>query len=86
LGSPDLDEGVWKGIDHEVGDVLMAAAFLSSYLGRDPETLLKRALIRFEKRFRAMESDLDGDLQRDLDELVVAWNQVKQREDQNPPL
>ncbi len=81
LGSPDLASGDWKAIDHELGDVLMAAAFLSSYLGRDPETLLKRALTRFEKRFRAMETDLDGDLQRDLDELVVAWNQVKQRED-----
>ena len=81
LGSPDLEEEAWKSIDHELGDVLMAAAFLSSYLGRDPETLLKRALVRFDKRFRAMESDLDGNLQRDLDELVVAWNQVKQRED-----
>ena len=81
LGSPDLDDAAWKAIDHELGDVLMAAAFLSSYLGRDPEILVKRALTRFEGRFRAMEADLDGDLRRDLDELVVAWNQVKQRED-----
>jgi XTP/dITP diphosphohydrolase/tetrapyrrole methylase family protein/MazG family protein/ATP diphosphatase len=81
LGSPDLDEEAWKSIDHELGDVLMAAAFLSSYLGRDPETLLKRALVRFDKRFRAMEADLDGNLQRDLSMLLAAWNQVKQRED-----
>jgi XTP/dITP diphosphohydrolase/tetrapyrrole methylase family protein/MazG family protein/ATP diphosphatase len=81
LGSPDLDEEAWKSIDHELGDVLMAAAFLSSYLGRDPETLLKRALVRFDKRFRVMEADLDGNLQRDLSMLLAAWNQVKQRED-----
>jgi XTP/dITP diphosphohydrolase/tetrapyrrole methylase family protein/MazG family protein/ATP diphosphatase len=81
LGSPDLEEEAWKSIDHELGDVLMAAAFLSSYLGRDPETLLKRALVRFDKRFRAMEADLDGNLQRDLSMLLAAWNQVKQRED-----
>ncbi len=79
LGSPDLDEEAWNAIDHELGDVLMAAAFLSAYLGRDPEALVKRALLRFESRFRTMEEDLDGDLHRDLDELVMAWTRVKQR-------
>ena len=33
---------------------------------------------RFEGRFRTMETQLDGDLHRDLDELVEVWKRVKE--------
>jgi hypothetical protein len=58
----------------------MAGAFLASYLGRDPESLCRRATARFEQRFRAMEAALGGDLQRDLDELEAVWGAVKRGE------
>ena len=56
----------------------MAGAFLASYLGRDPEALCREAVQRFEGRFRHMEEELDGNLQRDLDELLVAWGRAKE--------
>lgn len=77
-GRPNLEADQWVKIDHELGDVLMAGAFLSSYLGRDPEALCREAVQRFEGRFRHMEEELDGDLQRDLDELLLAWGRAKQ--------
>ena len=77
-GRPTLDEDHWTKIDHELGDVLMAGAFLCSYLGRDPEAVCRAAVQRFEGRFRHMEQELDGDLQRDLDELVSAWVRAKE--------
>ena len=79
LGRPTLDGETWARIDHELGDVLMAGAFLASYLGRDPEALCRRAVARFERRFRSMESALDGDLQRDLEELLEAWRVAKEQ-------
>ena len=78
LGDPQLDEKAWSSIDHELGDLLMATAFLGSYLGRDPESLCRQAVQRFEGRFRTMETQLDGDLHRDLDELVEVWKRVKE--------
>lgn len=80
VGPPQLSDHEWSRVDHELGDVLMSGAFLASYLGRDPEALCRRATRRFEDRFRSMESNLSGDLQRDLDELEQAWSQVKQSE------
>ena len=80
VGVPELEDQAWSGIDHELGDVLMAGAFLASYLGRDPELLCKRALQRFETRFRGMEQELGGDLHRDLDELEAVWRSIKARE------
>ena len=79
-GEPELEEGEWRAVDHELGDLLMAGAFLASYLGRDPEALCRRATARFEQRFRRMESDLGGNVKRDLDELVQAWMHVKEQE------
>ena len=78
VGEPELDEAAWGRVDHELGDLLMAGAFLASYLGRDPEALCRRAVRRFEARFRTMEEELDGELHRDLDELEAVWKRIKQ--------
>lgn len=82
IGVPGLDEERWRRVDHELGDLLMAAAFLASYLDRDPEALCRRATRRFERRFRTMEDTLAGDLHRDLDELERTWSAVKLDEDE----
>lgn len=65
-------------IEHELGDVLMAAAFLGGYLGLDPEALCHRALERFDARFRIMETDLGGSFSSaTMDEMLVAWTRAK---------
>jgi MazG family protein len=65
-------------IEHELGDVLLAAAFLATYLKLDPERLCRDAVRRFERRFRAMESNLDGPMcDLSLDALLAAWNEAK---------
>ena len=80
VGKPELPEGDWQRIDHELGDVLMAGAFLASYLGRDPEAQCRSAVQRFEERFRALEEHFDGDLQRELEILEEGWKTVKTAE------
>jgi MazG family protein len=68
-------------IEHELGDVLLAAAFAGTYLGLDPEKLCRDAVRRFEGRFRKMEQDLEGPLaDRSLDELLAAWTRAKSSE------
>ena len=67
-------------VEHELGDVLLAGAFLASYLDLDPEALCRKALARFEARFRAMEQDLSGAMQEQpLAVLMAAWERAKAR-------
>jgi MazG family protein len=65
-------------ITHELGDLILASAFLAAYLDLDPEALCRRALTRFEGRFRAMEGELNGELAgRDLETLLAAYGRQK---------
>lgn len=65
-------------VEHELGDVLLASAFLANYLGLDPEKLCRDATRRFDRRFRGMESELGGSVTgRDLDTLMAAWRRAK---------
>lgn len=78
----ELDEafagGETERIESELGDVLLAAAFLGSYLGLDPERAARTALARFEQRFRRMESSLGERLRvAPLAELMTAWEAAK---------
>ncbi len=56
-------EAVAKGLDyrdhfaHDLGDLLFDVVNLARHLETDPETALRRAVSRFEERFRSMESD-----------------------------
>jgi MazG family protein len=64
--------------EEELGDVLMAAAFLGHYLGLDPEKAARGALARFEQRFRRMEGELGARLRgAPLAELMAAWERAK---------
>lgn len=79
-GSPNpVPEGETRRlIESELGDVLMAAAFLGGYLGLDPEAMCHRALERFDARFRIMEDDLGGSFATaTMDEMLVAWTRAK---------
>ena len=75
-----LASGDARAIEAELGDVLLAGAFLGHYLDVDPERATREALRRFEGRFRSMEAELGGSLrERSLDELVAAWEDAKKR-------
>ncbi len=77
---PKVPEGeVRARIEHELGDVMMAAAFLGGYLGLDPEAMCRVAVKRFDTRFRYMEEKLGGSVTgHTLDEMLTQWNQAKE--------
>jgi len=68
-------------VEHELGDVLFALASVGRLVDQSPEMALRRALTRFDRRFRAMEDKVrrtGGDL-HDLTpaELDALWNEAK---------
>ncbi len=70
-----------SSLEDEIGDLLLAASSLARHLGVDPETALRRANLRFEQRFGALEQlarrrGLDPSAlgPEALDQL---WNDVK---------
>jgi len=76
--------GIRDDIEDEVGDLLFVAANLSRRLDIDPEQALRRANAKFERRFRAMESEAmaDGVIFADLglEEQEAYWQRVKRGE------
>jgi len=78
--NPDapLDARDRARIEHELGDVFLAAAFLATYLKMDPEKLCRDAVRRFERRFRSMEAKLERPMsEQSLENLLIAWNEAK---------
>ena len=63
----------------ELGDVLFAVANLARHLQVEPEVALRRAVQRFESRFRRME-ELDDLESADLSRLDALWEQAKREE------
>lgn len=75
-----IADGSKERIESELGDVCLAAAILGSYLKIDPERATRAALRRFEARFRALESTVEGPLsERSTDELMAVWKTVKEQ-------
>jgi MazG family protein len=76
-----FDSGDRARLAAELGDVLMATAFLASYLDLDAERATRDALRRFESRFRAMEAELGaGAREATLERWMAAWRAAKARE------
>ena len=73
------DEADPEEADHELGDVLFAVANLARHLGVVPELALRKAVNRFETRFRRME-ELDDLAAADLDRLDALWERAKREE------
>jgi MazG family protein len=63
--------------ESELGDVLFSVINLARHLGVDGEVALRRAIDRFETRFRSMEAlgPVDG---VSLEELNIRWEQAKE--------
>lgn len=73
-----LEGDVRDRVEAELGDVLLAGAFLATYLDLDPERACRAAVRRFDERFRVMERRFGGEAQgRSIAELVAAWKSAK---------
>ena len=70
--------------EEELGDLLFAVANHARSLSTDPESCLRRANQKFQRRFRAMEEEIvrRGRKLQDcsLEEMEAIWTQVKTRE------
>ena len=73
--------GTREELELEVGDLLFTAAAIARRLGISPEEAFRKANDKFERRFRAVEQLVGGDVaDRSLHELEAAWQTVKAQE------
>jgi ATP diphosphatase len=79
----ELDGGAAPdALAEEIGDLLFATANLARKLDIEPETALRRATAKFERRFRAVERlAAERGIGRDLDALEALWQEVKATEE-----
>ena len=64
----------------EIGDLLFAVVNYARHLGVNPETALREATARFEKRFRLVEGMASKSLKdMNIDELEGLWQQAKKQ-------
>ena len=64
----------------EIGDLLFAVVNYARHLGVNPETALREATSRFEKRFRLVEGMASKSLKdMNIDELEELWQQAKKQ-------
>src|SRR5438067_627302 len=78
----ELDQGADPAVvEEEMGDLLFAAANLARKLDIEPETALRRATTKFERRFRQVEAlAAERGIGADLDALEALWQEVKAQE------
>ncbi len=73
-----------ENIEAELGDLLFATVNLARHLGKNPESALNKANIKFTRRFNGIEDQVRARNKQltdfDLDELDTMWNEVKRQE------
>ncbi|MCR4511181.1 nucleoside triphosphate pyrophosphohydrolase [Pseudomonas sp. 32.2.56] len=83
-----MSENDPEAIGEEIGDLLFVVSNLARHLKVDPETALRAANAKFERRFRFIEQALReaGRSMEDcvLDELDALWGEAKKLEKQTP--
>jgi len=79
-----LDSGEPDAIEDEIGDLLFAAANLARHAGVDPESAVRRANAKFERRFRFIEQELArqgvAPGTASLADMDALWNAAKSGE------
>ena len=85
----EIRDAIASGLAHErleeeIGDLLFAAVNLARHLHVDPESALRRANGKFERRFRSVERQAAANGQSvaalDLQALDALWDQAKSQE------
>jgi nucleoside triphosphate diphosphatase len=80
-----LETGESAAIAEEIGDLLFSTANLARHVKADPEAAIRRANVKFERRFRFIEEALAGDGRAPgtaaLEEMEVLWNAAKAQEE-----
>ena len=83
----ELEDAVRDGasterLDEEVGDLLFSVVNAARHGGVEADGALRRANLKFERRFRSMEAAADGQSLADMDaeQLDCLWEQAKSRE------
>jgi ATP diphosphatase len=80
----ELDAGEQAKVAGEVGDLLFAVANLARHLRVDPESALRGANAKFERRFAHIEARLAAGgralAEAGLDEMEALWNEAKRGE------
>ncbi|WP_394239050.1 nucleoside triphosphate pyrophosphohydrolase [Pseudomonas anguilliseptica] len=83
-----MSENDPEAIGEEIGDLLFVVSNLARHLKVDPETALRAANAKFERRFRFIEQALRdaGRSMEDcaLDELDALWGEAKKLEKHSP--
>ncbi|MEM7283118.1 MAG: nucleoside triphosphate pyrophosphohydrolase, partial [Pseudomonadota bacterium] len=86
----ELQEALEQGTNHdhmeeELGDVLFSLVNLSRWLKIDAESALRRANIKFEQRFKHMESHSQQSLHElDIQALETLWQSAKKDSARDP--
>jgi nucleoside triphosphate diphosphatase len=77
----DMKAGRSVEVHAEIGDLLFAVVNLARHAGADPESVLRAANAKFERRFAAIEAALAAQGkkpdQAPLDEMDALWNAAK---------
>jgi len=78
------DEINSAALAEEIGDLMFAVVNLCRHTKQDPETLLRKANLKFTKRFHGVEAQVNDSgrdfSQHDLAQLEQYWQQVKVNE------
>jgi len=75
----EVDDAPEDKREEEIGDLLFAVVNFARKLKIEPEEALRKANIKFERRFRAIES-APGFAAMSLDEMEAVWQSVKATE------
>ncbi len=80
----EIAESQADGCEEELGDLLFAIVNVARFVGIDPDAALRKANLKFRKRFGAIEERFRG---RDLREVGLeamdrVWNETKASENQ----
>jgi ATP diphosphatase len=80
-------QGSRAAIEDEIGDLLFAVANLARHFDIDPESALRQANHKFERRFRAVETMLaergTSPVESNLDDMERLWAEAKTAERAN---